>query len=311
MRTRIPHPLLVAVAACVVSGLPASGGPAHAQTPDSSLKVPQNYAECDSLFDDLMAQWSETMVGGDYQKFLQQTNFDHIIPDLCKQGQYQQVYNIAKGFLEAPSAPATKQQCTMLETVGGWTAYADETGYRMITQAQIAPAPDKPATAGPPAGPAAPGPQPTVPVAALKLSAQFAINVKGALGSGSVTRSYAVTYDFGWNPAPATVDVTLTPDSGGTRQAAANVSGNDVDVTAAFNQPGSSSAVPEYGFGKQAQLKIDSKGATLLTMDILFDGLGKAEGDVMQAHARYADLSGLSRCAPHAASAPGRKVGKP
>jgi hypothetical protein len=258
-----------------------------------------------------MAQWSETMVGGDYQKFLQQTNFDHIIPDLCKQGQYQQVYNIAKGFLEAPSAPPTLQQCTMLEAVGAWTAYADENGYRMITQAQIAPAPDKPATAGPPAGPAAPGPQPNVPAAAPKLSGQFAINVKGAVGSGSVTRSCTVTYDFARNPAPATVDVTLTPDSGGTRQASANVSGNDVDVTAAFDQPGSSSAVPEYGFGKKAQLKIDSKGETLLTMDILFDGLSKAEGDVMQAHARYADLSGLSRCAPHAASAPGRKIGKP
>jgi len=85
MRSRIPDPLLVLLAAVVVLGLPASGGPARAQAPDSTLKVPQNYDECDSLFDDLIAQWAETMVGGDYQKFLQQTNFDHIIPDLCKQ----------------------------------------------------------------------------------------------------------------------------------------------------------------------------------------------------------------------------------
>jgi hypothetical protein len=49
MRTRLSHPLFVALAAGVVTGLPASDGPAHAQTPDSSLKVPQSYAECDSL----------------------------------------------------------------------------------------------------------------------------------------------------------------------------------------------------------------------------------------------------------------------
>jgi len=271
--------------------------------------VPQNYDECDSLFDDLIAQWAETMVGGDYQKFLQQTNFDHIIPDLCKQGQYQQVYNIAKGFLGTPSAPPTQQQCEMFETVGNWNATADETLYRMITQAPIISATDKPATAAPPGGPAAPasGAAATQP----KPTAQFSIDVRSTVGSGSVTRTYTVTYNFGWNPAPATVDVTLTPDSGGTRQASANVSGNTVDVTPAFDQPGSSSAVPEYGFGKTAQLKIDSKGTTLLTIEISFDGLGKAEGDATLAHTRYADLSGLSRCAPHAASIPGRRVVKP
>jgi len=305
MHSHIPYAPLVLLALGVVVGLPASGGSARAQAPDSTLKVPQNYDECDSLFDDLIAQWAETMVGGDYQKFLQQTNFDHIIPDLCKQGQYQQVYNIAKGFLGTPSAPPTQQQCEMFETIGNWSAAADETLYRMFTQAPIIP--DKPATAAPPGGPAALASGPAAP----QPTAQFSIDVRSTVGSGSVTRTYTVTYNFGWNPAPATVDVTLTPDSGGTRQASANVSGNTVDVTPAFDQPGSSSAVPEYGFGKTAQLKIASKGTTLLTIDISFDGLGNAEGDAMQAHAKYADLSGLSRCAPHAASIPGRRVVKP
>jgi len=309
MRSRIPCPLLVLLAACVVVGLPANGGLAHAQTPASTLKVPQNYDECYDLFGDLMAQWSDNMVGSEYQKFLQQTNFDHLIPDLCKQGRYQQVYNIAKGFLDAPSAPPVQQRCEMSETVGGWTAYANENGYRMITQGQITLAPDNPATAAPPSGPFGPPSGPVRPPP--KLTAQFSIDARGAVGTGSVTRSYTVTYEFGWNPAPAAVDVTLTPDSGGTRRASTKVSGNNVDVTPAFDQPGSSSAIPEYGFGKKVQLKIDSRGTTLLTMDILFDGLSSAEHDATLAHTKYAELSGLSRCAAHVGSAPRRPVRRP
>jgi hypothetical protein len=165
----------------------------------------------------------------------------------------------------------------------------------MQTKAQVEASPAAPKAAatglaGLPVSPQAPQPTPT---------AQFYILKRRVPpGSGTVVETYGVEYALGVTPPPSTVDAELVPEKGGIRRGPAPLTGDDIDLTSLFNQPGPGIA-PEYDFGKTSLIKISLQGAILATLYISFDGLGSADakGDIAQA--AFYQLDEASRCAPH------------
>jgi hypothetical protein len=123
-------------------------------------------------------------------------------------------------------------------------------------------------------------------------NAEFFIQVTG---TGAVTRRYWIDYDLGLGPGPNTLDVTVSREGGEAAEAPATVSGREIDVTPLFAKIELSAL---WGM-KSAQITIARVGATLATLDLSFEGVGKAEAAAADSHNGFADIKRVSLCRPH------------
>jgi len=107
MRKRGTHSLLAPLAACILAGLPVCSS-AHAQSP--TVKVPQNAEDCEVMFVSFLAA-IDSRSAREQTQLLRDEGLIHIIPQMCKDGQYQAVYDRLILFLAPAGGPPQQQGC--------------------------------------------------------------------------------------------------------------------------------------------------------------------------------------------------------
>lgn len=136
---------LAAIATALVAASFASLPTPRAQTepPDIRvLTVPRDAEECHLLLEDILGSLAYQASGGAaVVDFLQATNVEVIIPELCNSGQYQQAFDYAQPILESLRKPTQKSgpthACSDSKVVDGWRVHASENGYAVLKELTI------------------------------------------------------------------------------------------------------------------------------------------------------------------------------
>jgi hypothetical protein len=115
------------IVAAAIAAVFSAASDAVAQ-PDRSqavkFDVPKNARECDDIWDAIQLKLVTTTYGAQYEHFIRTTRWDVLFPRLCREGSYQEVYELATGYLDT-GVPPRRRVCDAGAVLIRWQVNAD------------------------------------------------------------------------------------------------------------------------------------------------------------------------------------------